>query len=416
VRDRARTTVVIVAALTLLAFPHDAWAAPGDVDLTFGFDGVATDFSACGGSCTDPADVTVLADGRLLQVGSVATESLPYFGIHTAALTFTDDGTFDGYGFAASPGYLNAQRAVAPLPDGGAVTAGWGFRCLDGLDPCTLSRRFFLVASYLSDGSPNPAFDDDGAVLTYMGPVDAVANGVAVQDDGKIVVAGGFADAAGDPSVAVVRYLADGSRDPAFGVDGRVILPGGTATDVEVTGGGKIVVAGQASPTGFLVDRLLPDGSPDPDFGVDGRVVVPFGDQFAGANDVVVRPAKILLGGWLDGNDGAGGMVRKMALVRLLPSGEPDAEFHDDGRVLSRFPDGEAWVDEVVVTDDFRIVAAGSFGVARFLRTGRRDRSFGEDGRVWLPWRIEGVTEQGADVVVGIAHGDYGMALARILL
>lgn len=414
---RIRTKSVVLGTLLVLVLPGRAWAAPGDLDTTFGFDGIASDFAGCGGSCNFPNDVTILEDGRLVEVGVVNTESEEFFGISGVSAVFTRNGDFVDYGFGADRLDLNAFRAIAPHPDGGAVTAGWAQRCRDGQDPCQdLSPSFFMVAKSLPSGAPDPSFDADGVVVTWMGPGGGYANGVAVQPDGSIVVVGPVTDAVGNPQIAVVRYLPDGSRDPAFGDDGRVLLPGGTANDVEVSSGGKIVIAGQASPTGFLVLRLLEDGMPDPGFG-DNGVVTGLTDRTAGANDVALAPGpRILVGGMVEDTDPVAGTIRGLGLMRLLWDGTPDDRFHHDGQVVTFMEGGWSWVDELVITADRDIVAGGGFGVVRYTKKGARDTTFGGDGRRSYPWEIEGLVLQGNRVVMGINDWTNGMGLTRILL
>jgi len=417
VRIRA-TAVACTAIVMVFSLPGWAWAVPGDIDTTFGTDGIASDFAGCGGSCNFPNDVTILEGGRLVEVGVVNTESEEFFGISGVSAVFTPNGDFVDYGFGADRLDLNAFRAIAPHPDGGAVTAGWAQRCRDGRDPCQdLSPSFFMVAKSLPNGSPDPSFDTDGVVVTWMGPGGGYANGVAVQPDGSIVVVGPVTDAANDPQIAAVRYLPNGSRDPSFGDDGRVLLPGGTANDVEVAGGGKIVIAGAASPTGFLVLRLLPDGTPDPDFGVGG-MVTGLADRVAGANDVALAPGpRILVGGMVEATDPVAGTVRGLGLMRLQWDGTPDDRFNDDGQVVTFVEGGWSWVDELVVSaDDRDIVAGGGFALVRYTKKGVRDTTFGGDGRMTYPWEIEGLVLQGDDLVMGINDWANGMSLTRILL
>jgi hypothetical protein len=105
------------------------------------------------------------------------------------------------------------------------------FACLGGV----LSIASGALASG-GAGSLDRSFGDHGRVRTLLGSVNPVdgdcvsnsADGVAVQSDGKIVVAGAFRYWAGaeyDWTVGVVRYLADGSLDPDFASDGVFTAP-----------------------------------------------------------------------------------------------------------------------------------------------------------------------------------------------
>src|SRR3954451_18503579 len=145
-------------------------------------------------------------------------------------------------------------------------------------------------------GDLDPSFSNDGRVSTLTSPDTFVARAVAVQPDGRIVVAGyscgtGTCGPTGDSSFRIVRYTADGGLDTDFGMGGMVTTPIGAgrsqAYDVLVRPDGRIVVGGVASrdpadPGSFALAAYRPDGRLDPDFGVGGRRGVPVGGGFCG--------------------------------------------------------------------------------------------------------------------------------------
>ena len=122
-------------------------------------------------------------------------------------------------------------------------------------------------------------FGVGGKVATsFPGGLDT-ANDVAVQSDGKIVVAGSSGS-----DFALTRYNTNGTLDATFGTGGRVNTDfptgmGGLGNALVIQPDGKIVVAGQAtdptSPTntGFALVRYNTNGSLDTSFDGDGRVV-----------------------------------------------------------------------------------------------------------------------------------------------
>jgi uncharacterized delta-60 repeat protein len=311
---------------------------------------------------------------------------------------------------------------VVPYPGGGATESGWAIRCLDDVSrfECTnWSRSYFMVAKHLADGSPDPAFDGDGVVITAMGAGAAVGNGIAVQPDGKIVVAGSAVNDVGAPLMAVARYRVDGSLDPTFGSGGRVFLQGAAAVDVVITPTGKLVVAG-TGPSGFVVVRLLPSGAKDLTFGQQGRVEAGFVNRTATASDVAVASGKIIVGGsatWQTPQ----ATLEGFTIMRFTSTGALDPTFDSDGKVITTFNEGLAGITELAITGSGKILAAGGPGVARYTSTGRRDATFGGDGRVWLTnpfygWlNVEGIAIQGGAVVVAWDNIDF-MGLTRILL
>ena len=145
----------------------------------------------------------------------------------------------------------------------------------------------FALARYNADGSLDTTFDADGKVTTDFvgGERDDAAMAVAVQADGKIVVAG-YTTAPATLDFALARYNADGSLDTTFDGDGKahhrpsasVATTVPTASAVQADG--KIVVAGYLDPAGgdhdFALARYNADGSLDTTFDADGKLTTDF--------------------------------------------------------------------------------------------------------------------------------------------
>jgi uncharacterized delta-60 repeat protein len=140
-------------------------------------------------------------------------------------------------------------------------------------------------------GRLDPSFGGDGRVITDPTPGRDVAGGVAIQPDGRIVVAG-----TADGRFAVVRYTVRGALDRTFGGDGIVmtrILRYAEVSGVAIQADGRIVVVGGARrPTGgaFAIARFRRDGTLDPTFGGDGKVTTEVtGGFYEGATDVAIQ-------------------------------------------------------------------------------------------------------------------------------
>ncbi len=135
----------------------------------------------------------------------------------------------------------------------------------------------------LRGGCLDPMFDFDGLVTTEVG--DATGEDVAIQPDGKIVVAG-LANRGSNADMGVVRLT--GVR-VLFGVDSIWL---DYAAAVVVQPDGKIVVAGTAyrsanfTPTDFALARYNTDGSLDTGFDGDGKVTVSFANGHEEAADL----------------------------------------------------------------------------------------------------------------------------------
>src|SRR4051794_8091890 len=185
-------------------------------------------------------------------------------------------------------------------------------------------------------GDLDPSFSGDGRVSTLTSPDTFVARAIAVQPDGRIVVAGyscdtGTCGPTGDSSFRLLRYTADGGLDTDFGQGGMVTTATGAgrsqAFDVVVRPDGDIVAGGVASmdaadPGSFALPAYRPDGRLDRGFGVGGRVVMRVGAGFDAISDLVPAGERLVAVGQAE----AGGRPR-FALARFDRHGAADPTF-----------------------------------------------------------------------------------------
>jgi uncharacterized delta-60 repeat protein len=159
-----------------------------------------------------------------------------------------------------------------------------------------------------------------------------------VQTDGKIFVVG-YGTAGGVEKFALARYNADGTLDTTFGGTGRVMtavgITGSIATGVALQNDGKIVVAGYAvknSGTGydFACVRYNTDGDVDQSFGDSGKTMTSVGQGDGKANSLAVQDSRIMVAGSAYVGDNS-----EFAVVRYDASGKLDMSFNASGSVLS---------------------------------------------------------------------------------
>ena len=191
---------------------------------------------------------------------------------------------------------------------------------------------FALTRIRASDGTLDGTFSG-GKVTTDRGGVEQ-ANAVAIQSDDKIVVAG-ISGPPGDFDWAVARYSAiDGSPDTSWSPDGWRETDFGAAqeyaNDIAIQPDGKIVVAGNTD-AGFALARYNTNGTLDTSFSGDGKLTTAFGGQSDVATGVAVQPdGRIVAGGH---SFSSGGVTsRDFALARYDPDGALDTTFSGDGK------------------------------------------------------------------------------------
>jgi uncharacterized delta-60 repeat protein len=321
--------------------------------------------------------VALQPDGKIVAAGWLFDNTA---NIDFAVARYNADGSLDGtFGIDGRVrtdffGLDDVANAVALQPDGKIIVAG------------TARVGFDLriaLARYNLDGSLDSTFDLDGKAVTVE--ATGVAYGVAVQLDGKILVAGS--------NFALVRFKADGSLDATFGKGGEVAIRGFGATALTLQPDGKIVVAGSInteSGTGddFAVVRLNVDGSLDKAFDSSGMATTDFFGSGDVAWAVTLQPdGKIVVGGYAANPLSAGPLF---AVARYNPDGSLDATFDGDGRTTTDLPGFDEVVFGVAVQPDGKILVAGrafgragyDFALVRYTSVGAEDASFGTSGRV----------------------------------
>jgi len=283
---------------------------------------------------------------------------------------------------------LPRDRAAAQAiqTDGKIVAVGQAF---------VTSNYDFALARYNPDGTLDTSFGTGGKVTTDIAGNNDNATAVAIQADGRIVVAG-MASNGTNNDFALVRYNADGTLDSTFGTSGKTTLDFVLGSDdlaraVAIQRDGKIVVAGSTG-TGaardFALARLDSSGVLDTTFGTAGKVTT----DFAGTADYVNAMAlqsdgKIVVAGQSD--SGATTKV-DFALARYDADGRLDTSFGTSGKATTDFLAGSDVAQAVAIQGDGKIIAVGrafngtnnDFAMARYDSDGTLDAGCGGNGKV----------------------------------
>jgi uncharacterized delta-60 repeat protein len=298
-------------------------------------------------------------------VGAIAGDLDPGFG--TGGKVTTD--FFGG---------IDQAFAVAIQPNGRIVVAG---RHSVPTDVEGLASDF-AIARYADDGSLDTGFGTGGRVVTDFGGSESV-RALAIQNDGKIVAAGGR---------GLGRYNENGSLDTSFGPaqDGKVVTSAFDAVGVAVDSDGRIVIAGTTN-FDFGLARYDSNGSIDISFGsgFSGRVASDFGDtEFASALAVEPSDGRLLVAG--SARNPATGTYR-FIVARYNPNGSLDSTFGNGGRVFTTIG-SQSFASGMTIQSDGKIVVVGEandfstgltgFALARYNPDGSLDPTFGSGGTV----------------------------------
>ena len=254
-----------------------------------------------------------------------------------------------------------------------------------------------LVTRFDADGRLDSSFGSSGRVVT-----DGDSGESVVLDDlGRILVVG---------RTHVFRYLADGRPDDSFGDHGSAALVPGQFAALAVQPDGAVVVGGRTgeTPWRFLLERLRVDGTPDLAFGSGGVVASGF-QNFADARGLALQPDDRIVAVGTDTDVATG--AHALALARYLGDGQLDPSFGSGGRVRTGSCNGAFEGNRVAVSADGRITVAGT-ALARYLADGSVDSSFAAGQAVPLGFSATALFLQadGGALVAGGAIARYNAA------
>ena len=401
-----------------------ALAAPGDLDPAFGTGGKV--LTPIGSGNDQGFSVTVQSDGKVVVSGTSFIGTNSDFALARYTSTGALDPTFGTGGKVTTPiGSAQAYGfSVALQSDGKIVVAGAAHN----------GTNFdFALVRYTSAGALDPTFGTGGKVITPIGSSDDNGVSMALQRDGKIVVAGYSYSGTAHYDFALVRYTSTGALDTTFGTGGKVITPVGSSDDqgrsVAVQSDGKIVVAGYAfnglAYYDFALVRYTSTGALDTTFGSGGKVITSFignsGDY--GRSVAVQSDGKIVVAGYTEN-----ATTTDFALVRYTSAGALDPTFGTSGKVTTPVGSARAYGLSVALQINGKIIVAGSantgsgtdFALVRYTSAGVLDPTFGTGGKVLTPvgsgddqGHSVALQSDGKIVMAGYVGPSFDFALVR---
>ena len=341
------------------------------------------------------------------------------------------DPRFAGTGAVLAPIGELQDRAygIVVQPDGKVLVAG------------TISNKIadgepdFAVLRLNADGSADNSFGLNGKAIhsiyqnTNTNGASDQARSIALQPDGKILVAGYSRVNGQQDAFSVIRLRPDGALDESFGTEGIFTLslkPGSydKATTVLVQPDGKILLTGSHFFVPFYgtyhagVVRLNSDGTLDSSFAGTGMVSYQVGNgitTFTASAALLQPDGKILVVGnkALDKSD--------VSAIRLHGDGSLDTSFGTDGTQIITAPTLD-YVNAVTLDAQGRIIMVGSIGsfasILRLAPDGSLDTSFGTEGKVvlsTLPYASQAFAVAIQDDGKIVVTGDYNRSPAQQL-
>ena len=368
----------------------------GSLDTTFGGTGkVTTDL----GSADEGGwSAALQSDGKVVVVGrrfNGTTDDI-------VLIRYNTDGTLDSsFGIGGSViydgGASEQALGVTIKPDGEIIVVGSSN--LFG-DTDVFSVRFTSSGTLIN----NDGFD-------YYGLSD-VGNSVAIQSDGKYLVAGYATYIDGFKYISLIRYNVNGSLDTTFATTGAVITAVGVADDVArsvlVQPDGKIIVTGytvdDVTGKNFLVMRYNANGTLDTTFDLSGYTSTDLGSLDEGAWGAALQTdGKIIVVG-----SRFNGSSEDLVLIRYNSDGSIDTTFGSLGSVITPAGSGVGSGWSVALQSDGRIVVTGSSSnvpnqdiiTLRFNTNGTIDNTFGGQS----PGTVTGTN--GDDVFIATAEAE----------
>lgn len=379
----------------------DTTALVGGLDNSFGNNGlVITDIN---GAYDSANTVAIQTDGKILVTGDTALSGPSSPGPHSgfATVRYNINGTLDS-------SFGTNGKVTVTLGSGSAARSiavqPNGKIIVAGGTVTTTDANFALVRFNI-DGTLDNTFGVSGKTITPTGNPYAIINSIAIQSDGKIVAGG---------SNILTRYNVNGTIDVTFGTSGLVTVPTGNISAITLQLDGKIIAVGGRGVGGssdFFITRYSTNGTIDNTFGSSGQTTtsVVTGDDAAYA--VTIQPdGKIIAAGEAQHVGSS-----EFTLIRYNTDGSVDDTFGNAGIMTSTlFRPSHNHASSVAIQPNGMIVVAGGsnetgydFALERFNVSGSLDTQFGVGGVI-----ITEIGDSSSSMIKGIAIQPDGKIVA----
>lgn len=370
--------------------------------------------------------LVILPDDRILTAGYFTPPSGP-INSQVALARFQPDGeldiSFNHSGVLITPSNGDAAAAALALqPDNNFLLAG-----SENTAPRPTDQPACILYRYKPDGGLDETFGNQGKVMTDYGGSGSVCRSIALQPDGKIILAGWASFGPQyyqSTDFALARFNPDGSLDTTFGAGGKVVSSFGNSSMIlsaALQTDGKIVAVGLTGPRpaiDFALARYNSDGSLDKSFHTTGLFTTRF-NGYSSAQDIKIQPdGKLVVAGFEQPNPPS--IYYRFALARFNENSSPDTTFNGNGLVTTDLPYSAVGQD-LVLQPDGKIILAGDawdgvnyeFAAARYNPDGSLDTGFNGDGKLTTPFGsmhyrvLAGLQHDGKLVLAGSYANGY---------
>ncbi len=377
-----------------VCFIYNTSAQPGNLDKSFGTDGkTVTENTFKLFSLAIQRNGNIIAGGQGTSI--IGTPNTSLF-----AVRYTPDGILDNsFGengilkYAPEDYILTEGQYAIVQPDDKIIVAGNGYKDYYYSNAVFdwIGNYNLILRRYMPDGTPDSSFGENSVVITDFGERDFVKE-VALQTDGKIIVAGGRSfDYGGTDSFLICRYLPNGMLDESFGDKGKVFDDFGECSSLVIQRDGKILVGGTTSGRSFIFFRYNSDGTRDITFDHDGKLFTDLTKYGEYLRDIAVQDdGKILAAGLSNYRFEPKEYFGDMVVLRYNDDGSFDSTFGINGRKDIKF-DTSSDARSVSIQKNGKIVLAGlvtndyisysDFALARLNTDGSLDTTFGVEGK-----------------------------------
>lgn len=345
----------------------------GTIDASFATNGIRIDTLGIFGDRIN--SIAIQTDDKILAGGLSQTS---FLASDFSLVRYTADGLRDSSfgidGLVVTPIEQRSIGKSIVLQDDNKILLGGS------------SSLHINLARYQSNGDLDTTFGNNGVVITNIsGFYGEECRSVAITPGGKIVIGVTASHFSSDiQHIILMRYLPNGDLDSTFATDGVAVLGEGQGNSIALQDDGKIIIAGRKD-WKFHAVRCTADGIPDSSFGVNGKVTLGIGGT-SGAHAIKWQgDGKIILGGYTSDN-----LIDKFALVRYNTDGTLDTSFGSNGQVVT--PIGySGTINSLIIQNDGKILSAGSakennssssscFALSRHTTDGTLDSTFGLNG------------------------------------